>query len=634
MNPLSLQSGPPPNRGPKSIAEFIQRVNAEPGGFRALNQSELRRQIEAKNKHDGDVDMDDVPEVDNAAKAKELITARDELLKNINIAYRTAMSTLNLISLLLSKETPVQAATTLTPELRNLVGIGSLGATTLDAPTTLTQSRIPDNKMAAIGMRLLAVNKAADSLESAAKRLETEINLETMYWNEVREASERGWSVFRHPDEPHTMGVKFGFSSAAPDFKANSIAPMRRAEDGTVRLEHGRLAGVSKRLQVTISQNDKVVGQSFLPRPLQDHVKEARDTVFAQELWHELNREGRTLLAHDVRLRKDAVIYTDDAKRTVGFRLVALDEADDQGSVELKPEDAEAERINNILHLLLINAHRHNGLKRSEQGIPSANRGPTPPYNLLLPLITDRKHEKVMSQCIGFLSALCNSLRAAGLNTFFTLTEPAISGTSTESLAVFLLNPTGAEFDLTITPESRLRILAKPSSTFGTRFQVCLLPPLQPDQKNPLVWSYPPASDASMRTTTNDILYDNTAKLFQYLHSAVPRALTWHYKALLLPEIEAAAQAAAEAAGRDRWTKWIVDTFNTALVDDVGEYGVRFDFPIDNDSGHPQLHVVGDFVEGDSGKTHREWTWTPAGGSGRESLSNVIGHVLANRPTS
>ncbi|KAK0729995.1 subunit 17 of mediator complex-domain-containing protein [Lasiosphaeris hirsuta] len=632
MNPLSLQSGPPPNRGPKSIAEFIQRVNAEPGGFRALNQGELRRQIEAKNKPDGDVDMDDVPEVDNAAKARELITARDELLKNINIAHRTAMSTLDLISLLLSKETPVQAAATLSPELRNLVGIGSLGATTLDAPTALTQSRIPDNKMAAIGMRLLAVNKAADSLESASRRLKTEIGLETTYWNEVREASERGWSVFRHPEEPHTMGVKFGFSSTAPDFKANSIAPMRRAEDGTVRLEHGRLAGVSKHLQVTISQHDKVVGQSPLPCPLQDHVKEARDTVFAQELWHELNREGRTLLAHDVRLRKDAVVYTDNAKRTVSFRLVTLEEADDQRSVEPKPGDAEAERINNILHLLLINAHRHNEFKRSEQGIPSANRGPTPPYNLLLPLITDRKHEEVMSQCIGFLSALCNALRAAGLDASFTLTEPPISGTSTESLAAALLNPTGAEFDLTITPESRLRILAKPS-TFGTRFQVCLLPPLRADQKNPLAWSYPPASDASMRTTINDMLYDNTTKLFQYLHSAVPRAITWYYKALLLPGIEAAAQAAAEAAGRDIWNKWIVDTFNTALVDDVGEYGVRFDFPIDPDSGLPQLHVIGDLVEGESGKTHREWTWTSAGGGG-ESLSNVVEHVLANGPMS
>ena len=609
--PLSLLPGPPPTRGPQTVAEFIQRINAEPGGFRSLNEHDLRRRIEAsRHKADEDVDMEDAEEPDeSAAKTKEIIAARQELLRNIDIAHRTATTTLDLISLLLSKEMPVQATSTLNPELRNIVGIGTLGATTLDHPTDLAKSRGSDNKLVSIGMRLQAVNKAADVLDAASKRLEEEIQLETTYWNQVRATSERGWSVFRHPDEPQNMAVKFGFSNAAPEFKANSIVPMRRAADGSVVLDHGPMTGVPKRLQVTIEQDGEVVGQSALYAPSPDDVKEARDTVFAQELWHELNREGRTLLSRNVRLRKDAVAYVEDTNRTISFSLVTL--PDEAAYQTPWPCDAEADRINYTLHLLLINAHRQDESRRSDHSVAGANKGPSPPHPLLLPLITDREHERTVQRCIAFLGALCRVLRSAGLGASFTMTEPAITGDSTEALAALLMNPPAVEFDLALTASARLRIATRPSLSFGTRFQVYLI---GEDDENPLVRTYPPATHpdparlgGGSGNPGSDLFYDGTHKLFQYLCGAVPRALTWHFKPLL-PAFEADARAASEAVP----TKWIVDEFSKALADDNDSYGVRFECVLngEQDDATPELHVASGFIRDGPEPFHSEWVWS------------------------
>ncbi|KAK5663172.1 hypothetical protein OQA88_6589 [Cercophora sp. LCS_1] len=631
--PLSLQPPPAPNRGPQTVADFIQRVNAEPGGFRGLDQDELRRQIEAsRHNAEDDVEMLDAEEDTDApaAKTKELVAAREDLMRNIVAAQRTANTTLDFISLLLSKELPVHAAQTLNNELRNLVGIGTLGATALAGPTSLAKSRVPDSKMTAIGMRLQAVTKAADSLESAAKRLEREITLETTYWNEVRAASERGWSVFRHPDEPHTMGVKFGFSNAAADFKASSIAPMRRADDGAVRLEHGPMTGVPKRLQVVISQDGAVMGQSYLPQPFQDDVKEARDTVFAQELWHELNRESRTLLARNVRLRKDEVTYFCPPSVLISFRLVDLTENSSLLTQPL-PYDAEADRINNTLHLLLVQAHRQNEHRRSAP----ASSGPSPTYPLLLPIITSRSHEHVTNQCIDFFTTICSILRNAGITSSFSMTEPHFTGDSTEALALSLLNPVCAEFDLTITPFARLRIITKTTAAFDTRFQVILLPPLDGQGQNALSSAYPPASQDPPRVNTGgggNEGYDSASKLFQYIRGAVPRAVARLCHATVVKDVEA-----TYVAEQKPGVKWTVDMSGTGVMDENAEYGARFYYtrgaedPTAGDAAG--LKIVTTTVGEDGAKTRNEWTWGVQTGQERR-LEDIVRYVLINGPTS
>lgn len=141
----------------------------------------------------------------------------------LSTAHNAAVMALDFVSLLLSKETPVQADMTLTPQLRELVGIGTLGATNLSS-SNQSRERLQDKKLVATGRKLLDINMAADSILSAASRLQKEISLETKYWAEVRAVSDSGWTVCRMPQDTQTMGVKFGFSECESGPQTSQIA--------------------------------------------------------------------------------------------------------------------------------------------------------------------------------------------------------------------------------------------------------------------------------------------------------------------------------------------------------------------------------------------------------------------------
>jgi mediator of RNA polymerase II transcription subunit 17, fungi type len=121
------------------------------------------------------------------------------------------MFALDFVSLLLSKDTPVQAGLTISPQLRELVGMGTLGADKLHAPR-ITDAQKQDNKQIAKGWKAQSLNKTVDSILASATRLEKEIELETKYWEQVLAVSDSGWSVCRLPNEKHILGVRFGFS--------------------------------------------------------------------------------------------------------------------------------------------------------------------------------------------------------------------------------------------------------------------------------------------------------------------------------------------------------------------------------------------------------------------------------------
>lgn len=89
--PLSLRPFPIANREPKDLAEFIARVNTQPGGFRALSVQKLRDEIVARdspNAADSDQDDGDVSDGGGGGgneeePARDPILARAEVLKNI-----------------------------------------------------------------------------------------------------------------------------------------------------------------------------------------------------------------------------------------------------------------------------------------------------------------------------------------------------------------------------------------------------------------------------------------------------------------------------------------------------------------------------------------------------------------------
>ncbi|KAK3987420.1 subunit 17 of mediator complex-domain-containing protein [Cladorrhinum sp. PSN332] len=653
--PLGLRPQPSTSHRVNNLREFHARMAMEPGGLKAVNQASLRRQIEARqtgahdrtdgddqkggDSHDAADDDDDAAMLDATETAEDpdasvdIIKVRDEIIRMAFDATRSAGTMVDTISLLLSKENPTSAATTLSPGTRQKAGLGTLGATRLAAPTTLTQERIPQNKMMAIGRRLVDLRNAADSALAASKRLQREIGAETKYWSEVQTVTDAGFRTARLP-EHQTMGVRFGFNSDKPDFADKDIAPLRRAENGSAQLVLGTYGGGSQRVQVSILENGVTVGRSSLPQPLPENsplkdVKEASQTVFNQELWHEMNKEGRLMLDRKVRLEKSAITYPISSTQTMSIRLATLGEVDGPESESHGTKDDLAEALSIALALQLTSAHRFREEDEGENEMHNAmymakgEDDDEVEYLTLEPIISYFEHDKIVEQCIRLFSALVRPLSSAGLDSFVKISEKSLKQTlppaknrAVAATSVLLTHPE-VHFNLQIAPQCRLGIKFSSSATEGTHFAVSCDPTSQPNLTNPLLERCPPYTNG----------YDQVSKLFEYLHDAVPRALAG-YSGLILEEL------ISSVPGDGQATKdWFYTMSNKGLVVDsgTGDYGVHFEFPVDPSIGRVVL-VKGDFDENGQ-KISKTWSWPPKlGQDATASLEEVVKQIFAGCP--
>lgn len=76
--PLSLRPFPVADQKPKNLAEFIARVNAQPGGFRSITEEKLREEL--RNSEDPDAADDQDEELSEAAGEAD-VAERDPVLR-------------------------------------------------------------------------------------------------------------------------------------------------------------------------------------------------------------------------------------------------------------------------------------------------------------------------------------------------------------------------------------------------------------------------------------------------------------------------------------------------------------------------------------------------------------------------
>lgn len=117
---------------------------------------------------------------------------------------------LDFVSLLLSKHTPRQAELSMSQHLKQHVLLGTLGAEKVQAQQESPEV-VKDQELVCKGWKLQSLSTAADALIQSATRLETEIEQETRYWEEILAIDKKRWSLCRLPRERHTLGVRFGF---------------------------------------------------------------------------------------------------------------------------------------------------------------------------------------------------------------------------------------------------------------------------------------------------------------------------------------------------------------------------------------------------------------------------------------
>ena len=99
----------------------------------------------------------------------------------------------------------------MSPLLKQMVPMGSLGFIR-SQPLEQTAAEQKRKTDVAIGWNFENLDNAADRLLQTAKHLESKMEREAKYWEQILSVSEGGWSLCRMSGERHTIGVRFGFA--------------------------------------------------------------------------------------------------------------------------------------------------------------------------------------------------------------------------------------------------------------------------------------------------------------------------------------------------------------------------------------------------------------------------------------
>ncbi|KAK0756555.1 hypothetical protein N5P37_010708 [Trichoderma harzianum] len=610
--PLSLRPFPVADQKPKNLAEFIARVNAQPGGFRSVTEDKLREDLKSSENSDGAADHDEEMSeagAENDVAEKDPNVARMEVLKNIDIASNIALLTLDSMSLLLSKQNPTQAGLTLSQQLRDMVGIGTLGADRLNDSNS-TPAKTKDQEAVAMGWTIMEINKTRDSAEEAAAFLEKEISAESKYWEDIISVRKAGWSVCKVPQERHTLGVRFGFSEAAPEFKNNGLAPMRRGDNGSTDLDFGRLGGVSEALVVTYERDGKVLGRSTTRSASEDgslesRVLEARNTIFSQELWHELTKESRSLAAYDVRPEGKKLVCQADDTTKITFELLPLESCPSHD--ENLPENGLAEKTSMALHILLSYAHRYNELMRIRPVPPHISRtSRQQSYALLRPVLARTMYLKNIEESTQYVGSLVKTLQKAGLpssvilrTTQASASDPNSRGpnqlSASQTLVRNLLQTQDFTLELTILPEISFIIRARAFSFPVTAtYYYILLPP-----SSPLPTMCPPWAEG----------YPSVRTLGDYLRTVVVRVLTNHFVTLI----------ASGAILHDETTAAAAENASSEAAADKNNVDIHFSMEHE-DNDELALSLSSTSPNG----TSNTWKWSVSGPSETRSAKDVV----------
>ena len=381
------------------------------------------------------------------------------MLQHIGEAEREVYNTLDYVSLLLSKQLPQQASSTITPTRRQDIPLGSFGVDIWQRMPA-DKPREAQDQLVATNVRIQGLQQSADSILAAASRLEDNVRKETQYWDHVLAVSE-SWSVARAPGQ-NRLAVRFGMNESSPEFAGRGIAALNADSDGNISLDRG--LGIKPRaLRVVIRRDGVEVGASRLPKTLDDsetgletRIRQARDGLFDEELYHEMIRESRTILSLGLRLNGSAIRFTPqdqhDVITDIAFELMGLD--DDVTTVELE-HDAYAEAFALAARLLLSEAQRARLKKRSDIPPPLSEkrqtRGILP---ILRPIMSFLLHNLAVQSLTTYTQRIERLLAAAQVDA--SILHPKLSFASTtesagaQSLVNDLMQPWSsvATFDL------------------------------------------------------------------------------------------------------------------------------------------------------------------------------------------
>ncbi|KAI4723483.1 hypothetical protein E4T48_00190 [Aureobasidium sp. EXF-10727] len=421
-----------------SLLSILGRIHDERGHFRHITEQGLQAEIAANDNDEESSETDDEEDgaeadaIEEKDRREQLWAARAEMRQHVDSARNEALIALDFVSLLISKDAPKQADLTMSPHLKQFIKPGTLAMDVWqNVPPNTEQEKVDDT--IARGWRMQSLQASADSLLGAATRLENDVRRETHYWDQVLSVSDKGWSISRLPREKHNLGVRFGFLEALGEFRDRGLAALRSDDDGNVLLDKG-FGNNSKVLRVRIRKGSNIVGVSQMPdvsaeseATLEARIRHARDSLYEEELFHEIIRESRSLASYGVdmrestvrlptRLSSTAATSTSDAQDVL-IDLLPLTEIETRSQGK-QPEDKWAQTIALALRLFLSYTHRERLTRRSEMPSPmSSVRKATPVASIMRPVLTLLQHRSMLDDIGVYLERIKKLLDAASVAT-------------------------------------------------------------------------------------------------------------------------------------------------------------------------------------------------------------------------
>ncbi|KAF2813798.1 uncharacterized protein BDZ99DRAFT_495421 [Mytilinidion resinicola] len=490
--PVSLRPWPTQDSSSDDLQLQFARLFQQRGHFRHITEEGLKEEIATAKDGPDDVmegveEDEEAPAQDEKERYEEIMKAKIQMVGFIGTALNEARYMQDYLSLLVSRDAPKLADTTLSPYVKEFKLPGTLGVDKwpLKEPDVVEKRR---EELAAKGWRMKGLEDAADSVLKAATRLESEVRKETQYWEEVLSIAKKGWSVRRIARDGRRpiLGVQFGFAEASDHFKNRGFSPLRMDDKGSIILDAG-LTQKPKAVRVRIQEDGRITGTSKLPSTdditqpsIEDLIRRARDSLFEEELYHEMSLETRILLSHDVKMR-DSVIHlpapaTDGSKRIVLIDIVLLDEILPQ--IDDHSSDSIAQNVAEALRLLLCYEHRQRLHRRSQIPRPlSEQKIPNLPPPILRPLLNFFHNAQAIQSVRDYLQHTKSILSSAGLNVSTKLTfDPKLSNLS----ATIKTSPTEIEsstdklVNTLIRPQTTTASIRLPSSLRGATHQESL----------------------------------------------------------------------------------------------------------------------------------------------------------------
>lgn len=499
---LALKPWARDGREDTPLGEVLARVNHERGQyFRDLTEAALQEEIAAgrdlslSESDDEDAEEDEdvrigAKEAKQPTNRQELFAARQEVLQRVSEAQQDILLSLDMISLLETKHNPNAAGVTVSAVLKQSVPTGSLG-TDVWRDMPVDKAREAQDILMANNVRMKYLQESADDLLAAASRLQDNVRKETRFWDEILSVSERGWNISRLPGQRQKLlGVHFGFNGSAPEFARRDLAALLTDAEGDIKLERG-IGTRPKAVRAVVRKDGKIIGASRLPSlldsaetTLEARIRHARDSVYDEELYHEMIREARTLTSMGVSIRGPDVSFAiseDKSALQVSFHLVALDDDTSLPLDATSEFDHDAQAALLTSRLLLGQAHRQKLQTRTRLPPPLVEKKDHEEIlSILRPLILVIKHHLWTIRLNDYVSKVHNVLQKAQVGVSSQHAHASLPITKddtldTASLIGSLLRTLIAEATIKLdesSPGLKLAIITSGNISLGSSFHI------------------------------------------------------------------------------------------------------------------------------------------------------------------